>query len=202
VFAGGALELRTPRLRLRPLRDDDRAAIVDMHAHPDVWQVFGDDPADVTAGAQRLVTAFLDADPSQGDAPWAIEPVDHLVDVDGRAAAGIVGLVGLSPTRIHPPFAHRVEPCVEISWRLARPWWGQGIVTEGAATCLAHGRDRLGLPEVVAFTSASNDRSRAVMVRLGMLPDPSADFEHPNLPIGDPRRSHVVYRTNWGPEGI
>ncbi len=37
------------------------------------------------------------------------------------------------------------------------------------------------------------------MTRLGMLRDASADFEHPRVPVGDPRRRHVVFRTNWAP---
>ena len=185
--------MRTPRLVLRPLRADDRAAIANVHAHPDVWQVFGDDPAEVTQGAQRFVDTFLDRDPAQAQAPWAIEPLER---DDG--AAGLIGIVGLWPTSWAPPFPHD-DPCVEIGWRLARPWWGQGMVTEAAATCLAHAHDHLGLHEVVAYTSQDNSRSQAVMTRLGMLRDAAADFDHPRVPAGDARRRHVVYRTNWAP---
>ena len=144
-----------------------------------------------------FLNTFLDRDPAAGEAPWAIELDTDLTDLAGRPPAGLVGIVGLWPTGFDPPFAHRADPCIEIGWRLARPWWGQGLVTEAAATCLAHGRDALGLPEVVAFTSAGNQRSRAVMTRLGMLPDTDADFDHQRLPADDPRRRHVVYRTNW-----
>lgn len=162
-----------------------------------MWQVFGDDPATVAEAAIRFLSAFVDRDPVAGQAPWAIEPETGLTDAAGRPPAGLVGVVGLWPTSLDPPFVHRADPCIEIGWRLARPWWGQGLVTEAAATCLAHGREALALPEVVAFTSAGNERSRAVMTRLGMLPDPGADFDHPRLAEGDPRRRHVVYRTNW-----
>ena len=178
---------------LRPLRAEDRAAIADLHSHPDVWRVFGDDPIDVTAGAQRFVDAFLERDPAQGPAPWAIEPVVRQDD-----GTGLIGIVGLWPTPWEPPFPHH-EPCVEIGWRLARPWWGHGVVTEAAATCLAQAHDRLGLDEVVSYTSQDNLRSQAVMTRLGMLRDDSADFDHPRVPDGDPRRRHVLYRTNWAP---
>jgi RimJ/RimL family protein N-acetyltransferase len=184
-----ASQLRTPRLVLRPLRDDDRSAVADLHAHPDVWQVFGDDPADVTSAAQRFVASFIGRDPAAGDAPWAIEPAE--------GPSVLIGIVGLWPMSWEPPFAHWVDPCIEIGWRLARPWWGRGLVTEAAATCLADAEARLGLPEVVAYTSHDNVRSQGVMTRLGMLPDPDAGFDHPRVPPGDPRRRHVVFRTNW-----
>ncbi|HEX7430635.1 MAG TPA: hypothetical protein VF293_00450 [Candidatus Limnocylindrales bacterium] len=32
------------------------------------------------------------------------------------------------------------------------------------------------------------------MDRLGMHRDPSDDFDHPNLPMDHPLRSHVLYR--------
>jgi RimJ/RimL family protein N-acetyltransferase len=193
---------RTRRLTMRPLEVSDRDAIARLHGHPDVWQVYGDDRAAVTRAAQRFLDRFIGKDPARGLAPWAIEPAGGLRDADGNSAGGLVGVVGLWPTAIGPPFSHRARPCIEIGWRLARPWWGQGLVTEAAATCLSQARDELGLPEVVAFTSEGNERSRAVMVRLGMIPDPGATFDHPRVPDGDLRRRHVVYRTNWAPRRV
>jgi hypothetical protein len=34
------------------------------------------------------------------------------------------------------------------------------------------------------------------MERIGMSRDLAGDFEHPNLPPGDPLRPHVLYRLN------
>jgi RimJ/RimL family protein N-acetyltransferase len=200
--SGSTAPTRTPRLVLRQLAPDDLGSIQDMHAHPDVWRAYGDDPVAVTGQAQRLLDSFLGRDPERGEAPWAIEPHSSVRDAAGRKANGLIGIVGLSPTTFTPPFTHRARPCVKIAWRLARSWWGKGLVTEAAATCLAHGRDGLGLAEVVAYTSAGNERSRAVMIRLGMVPDPEAAFEHPRVAPGDPRRRHVVYRTNWAPRRL
>jgi RimJ/RimL family protein N-acetyltransferase len=46
----------------------------------------------------------------------------------------------------------------------------------------------------VSFTSAANERSRAVMERIGMSHDPADDFDHPGLAEDDPLRRHVLYR--------
>ncbi|MNT37773.1 hypothetical protein D3C72_1739290 [compost metagenome] len=45
----------------------------------------------------------------------------------------------------------------------------------------------------MAFTVTGNLRSRAVMDRLGMKPDPDL-FDHPAVPPGSPLRAHVLYR--------
>ena len=83
---------------------------------------------------------------------------------------------------------------MEIGWRLARPAWGHGYATEAARAAAAFAFGTLGLDELVSFTTAGNERSRAVMRRLGMTHDPADDFDHPALAAGDPLRRHVLYR--------
>jgi len=159
--------------------------------------VFDDEPFAAAVAAARFVDLFEGRDPAACEAPWAVEPLPGVVTDEGESADELIGVVGVWRTTFEPPFRYRGEHCHEIGWRLAREWWGRGLVTEAAATCLQHART-LGIPEVVAFTSVGNRRSRAVMERLGMRRDDSADFDHPRVREGDPRRQHVVYRTNWG----
>jgi RimJ/RimL family protein N-acetyltransferase len=69
---------------------------------------------------------------------------------------------------------------------------------------LAYGFTLLQLGEVVAHTTAHNERSRAVMQRLGMTHDPLDDFDAPWYQPGHPRRRFVVYRitaTEWARRG-
>jgi ribosomal-protein-alanine N-acetyltransferase len=56
------------------------------------------------------------------------------------------------------------------------------------------GFDELGLDEIVSFTARRNDRSIAVMERIGMRRDPADDFDHPRVAAGNPLRPHVLYR--------
>ncbi len=84
-------------------------------------------------------------------------------------------------------------PAVEVGWRLARHAWGHGYASEAAGAVVKHGFARLGLDEIVAFTARANLRSQAVMERLGMVRDPSRDFDHPKLSADHPLRPHVVY---------
>lgn len=83
---------------------------------------------------------------------------------------------------------------MEIGWRLAYPFWGQGYATEGALACLKYGFETLKLQEIVSFTATQNTRSRAVMERIGMHHNLKEDFYHPNLSEGHWLRRHVLYR--------
>jgi ribosomal-protein-alanine N-acetyltransferase len=59
---------------------------------------------------------------------------------------------------------------------------------------MTDGFERLGLDEIVSFTTTTNERSQRVMQKLGMHRDPAEDFDHPALPEGSPLRRHVLYR--------
>jgi RimJ/RimL family protein N-acetyltransferase len=107
-----------------------------------------------------------------------------------RRGSTFVGFVGLNI----PTFAAPFTPCVEIGWRLAAEYWGQGLATEGAKAAVRYGFERLGLAELVAFTVPANFRSRRVMEKLGMTCDPGENFDHPRLPAGHPLGRHVLYR--------
>jgi RimJ/RimL family protein N-acetyltransferase len=66
---------------------------------------------------------------------------------------------------------------VEAGWRLARSVWGQGYATEAALAVVTFGFESLALPEVLAVTAATNRRSQAVMLRIGM----TRVGVHPNM---------------------
>lgn len=101
-----------------------------------------------------------------------------------------IGFIGLS----HIPFEAHFTPAVEVGWRLASAYWGQGYATEGARASLEAAFTELGLSEIVSITAPANLRSRRVMERIGMSRDPAEDFDHPRLSEGDPLRRHVLYR--------
>jgi len=109
-----------------------------------------------------------------------------------------IGFVGL----LIPPADLHFKPCVEIGWRLARPFWGQGLATEAARLSLRVGFEALGLQEIVAMTQLRNMRSRAVMERLGMRESPEDEFDHPSVPEGSHARRSCLYRlprSRWTP---
>ena len=172
-------ELRTPRLWLRPWRAEDREPFSILNADPAVMEYLPSvlTPAESNGLADRIETHFL----KHGFGLWAAE-------LPGTSP--FIGYVGLAI----PSFQAHFMPCIEIGWRLARPYWGNGYATEGARAALHFGFGQLGLREIVSFTVPANVRSRRVMERLGMQHSPSDDFDYPELPRLHLLRRHVLYR--------
>ena len=175
----------TPRLLLRPWRDEDVDAFAAMFEDPAVMEFL---PAQTDRAAIEAIVGRVRAHfDAHGFGWWAAEL---------KRTGAFIGFIGLSRV----PFEAHFTPAVEVGWRLASTHWGQGYATEGARAALAAGFTQLGLGEIVSFTVPANARSWRVMERIGMTRDPADDFDHPRLSDGDPLRRHVLYRisrTHW-----
>lgn len=173
-----AFSLHTPRLVLRQWQPGDRAPFAALNADAEVMRHF---PAPLTRGqSDAMADRMHQLIEERGWGFWAAE---H------RDSGELMGFIGLHIPAPDLP----CSPCVEIGWRLARPFWGQGLASEGAHAALAHGFGALCLPSIVSFTALSNLRSQAVMQRLGMQRE-AHDFEHPALAEGHALRRHCLYR--------
>jgi RimJ/RimL family protein N-acetyltransferase len=91
--------------------------------------------------------------------------------VEGRDGV-FLGYVGA----IRQPASHPLGQHADIGWRLVREAWGQGFASEAAAAALRDVFARSGSSEILAYTSADNARSQAVMRRLRLERDASRDF--------------------------
>jgi RimJ/RimL family protein N-acetyltransferase len=172
-------ELETPRLRLRAWRDEDLPAFAAMNADPEVMRYF---PKPLSRKSSDALAELIRGNMTKhGWGLWA---------VDVKSGPGFAGFVGLAV----PVFNAHFTPAIEIGWRLARECWGRGYATEGAQAVVTFAFGRLNLAEVVSFTVVDNERSRAVMERLGMTRKPAEDFDHPMIAAGSPVRRHVLYR--------
>lgn len=170
--------LRTERTLLRRWQADDLRPFAEMNADPEVMEYFPAtlSPVESDAMVERIGQLFDAA----GFGLWALE-------VDGRFA----GFTGLNQTTFDTPMG----PHVEIGWRLARWAWGHGYASEAAAEVLRDGFQRVGLTDVYSFTTVTNERSQAVMRRIGLHRRPELDFDHPRTP-GWWGQRHVVYHVN------
>ena len=171
--------LTTERLVLRPWRDEDRPGFAALNADPHVVEFLPNPLSREQSDAVVLQVRQHFA--QHGFGFW---PDEAPGNVELNASMGLN----------HVPFEAHFTPKIEIGWRLAHAYWGQGYATEAARAALRYGFERLELNEIVAFTAPANQRSRNVMERLGMRRDPADDFEHPDLEPGHPLRPHVLYR--------
>lgn len=172
--------IRTERLLLRRWRQEDRAPFAALNADPVVREQFqGTMTADESDAFIQRIEAHWD---EHGWGLWAVE-------VPG--VAPFIGFVGLWP-------ADDVigAPKVEVGWRMAREHWGHGYASEAACAALRFGFEELGLDEIVSFTVPQNGRSWRVMERIGLIRDPSRDFDHPRVdPVAYPHLvRHIFYR--------
>lgn len=164
-------------LILRQWKDSDLEPYAAMNANAEVMRYF---PAlltkEETAASLKRQRRAID---EHGWGLWAVE-------VDGVFA----GFTGLNA----PSFTAHFTPCTEIGWRFRREFWGRGLACRAAREALRFGFESLKLAEIVAFTSATNVRSRRLMERLAFERDAGGDFDHPSIPEGHALRCHVLYR--------
>lgn len=155
----GRTIIETERLTLRTFLAADLPNFALLHANPEVMRYLGGMLLDrsttdgIAAGAQRAFAAT-------GIGKIAVER---------RADGAFLGMCGLSVESWYPDD-------VEIGWRLARQYWGEGYATEAGAAWIEHAFDRLGVSRVISVTDVPNLRSIAVMKRLGMRLDHYAEL--------------------------
>ena len=101
-----------------------------------------------------------------------------------------IGVVGL----IHCDTSLPVAPNIEIAWRIAKEYWGQGFAVEASKKCLEIGFNEFKLNEIIALTAKINKKSERVMQKLGMINNGNEDCYHPKLLKEHPLSLHVLYR--------
>lgn len=170
--------IETERLILRGWTDADREPYAEIMVHPDVGIWLGG--PFTRPQAHERVDRFIASLAETGLGRLAIER-----KTDGR----LIGHCGLA----HSPETEPVPQGLEIGWALAPDAWGAGYAVEAARAVVADGFARTAAPEIWAFTGEANQRSQAVMQRLGMVRAAERDFDHPLLAADHPLRRHIVY---------
>jgi len=171
--------IETPRLILRQYREADRAAFRAMVADPEVMHDYG------APMGQDEADAFFERRRAQIETDrfgkWAVE----------RRSDGVfLGFVGVS--LVYPGLP--IAPGLEIGWRLARAAWGFGYAAEAARASMTDTFERTGATEILSFTQPHNDRSLAVMRRLGFRRDAARDFTYET---GLPAVLYAMAKSNW-----
>jgi RimJ/RimL family protein N-acetyltransferase len=149
----------TERLLLRPFREEDWPAWAEMNADPEVMEFLGspltrEQSDDIARAVNRR---------------HAIDGTGFLA-IERRSDGAFLGAGGLQ----HEPW---YPDDMELGWRLARRYWGNGYATEAALSWLQYAFTELELPKVISITDAPNAKSIAVMKRIGMTFDHTAELE-------------------------
>ncbi len=173
--------LETGRLILHNCEESDRELFFEINSDPRVLEFF---PFQRSRNdADTIFNLIRGTSPEDG--------MDFFV-LELKETGDPVGFAGLSKPKLQPILP---PDAVEIGWRLSARHWGKGFATEAAAAILRHAFQTLGLQEIVSLSVKGNDRSEAVMRRIGMQRDADDDFDHPHVPDSHPQlRRHILYR--------
>ncbi|MGX5172509.1 GNAT family N-acetyltransferase [Aliikangiella sp. IMCC44653] len=170
--------LKTDRLLLRQWTEDDFLPFAEMCSDKDVMEHFPKLLS--TQESNEMGRKILSLISERGWGFWALEIPNK---------QKFIGFAGLHTPKGNMPFS----PCVEVGWRLAKQYWGKGYATEAAREALKFAFINLNLKEVVSFTTQANNRSKAVMEKIGMI-DSKQNFMHPGIDLSHPQCEHVLYK--------
>lgn len=151
IVARAARTRLTGRLRLEPASRRHAGDLWLLHQDPAVAAWY--DGRWTVLAAQRKAAELDEAWERDGVSKWMAYR-----RADGRLA----GRGGLSRAQVDG------QQRLEIGWVVQSALWGHGYATEIGRAGLAFAFGELGAQQVVAFTEPHNQRSRAVMRRLGM----------------------------------
>ncbi|MGV3490683.1 MAG: GNAT family N-acetyltransferase [Devosia sp.] len=175
----GRTIIETERLLLRGFRRSDLPHFAQMHTDAEVMEFLGARPLEpaITDGIAAAAQRAFDRD---GNGKIAVER---------KSDGAFLGMAGLSIEDEWYP------DDVEVGWRLARPYWGHGYATEAAAAWLNHAFEVRRVPRVISVADVPNHRSIAVMQRLGLTFDHTADLPYEGSTF--PAVIYAITAENW-----
>ena len=142
--------LETPRLLLRPFREQDLDAYAAICADPEVVRYIGDGRPLTRDQTWRHMAMIVGHWRLRGYGNWAVED---------RQSHAWMGRIGFWNPEGWPGF--------ELGWMLGRMYWGRGLATEGARVALDYAFSVLDQPHVISPIQPGNSRSIRVAEKLG-----------------------------------
>ncbi len=154
--------IRTSRLLLRPFQAADLPQYAAGNADPGVMRYLGGPIHRAESDRQAF------------GANRSLELMRYgKIAIERLGDGAFVGMCGLSCEPWYPND-------LELGWRLLPQHTGHGYATEAARAWLGYAFDVLDVPRVISIADVPNLKSIAVMQRLGMTRDHTADLEAPS----------------------
>lgn len=172
------VRLETPRLILRPWREDDLADMFAYASVDGVGQMAGWKPHESMEESQRILRNFID-----GGKTFAL-----VLKETGRVV-GSLGIEKQNPAEYdHPELLGR-----ELGYVLSRDYWGRGLVPEAVRAVIDYCFDVLKLDFLTCAHFMHNDRSRRVIEKAGFSYLKDIEYET-QLGISQQSRLYILYR--------
>ncbi len=143
--------LETQRLRLRELQESDAEDIHAMRSDESVMQFIGRARSTSSNDARELIERIQNEKTNTEAITWGItiKPDETLI--------GTIGLYRLKKEHFRG----------EIGYLLAKPFWGNGYMSESVVRVLKHAFESLGFHSIEADINPANSASKRVLDRAG-----------------------------------
>ncbi len=146
--------LETNRLLFRDHQPEDLEHFCDMEADPDVRRFVGGMPRSRHAAEKKFRDVYL-------------RPIRNRLGLWAtifKPEQRYIGYCG-----IYPHFGPGGPIAGEgvLAFYLAKPYWNRGLATEAGEAFVRFGFDELGLSRIIASAEVGNERSVAVLKKLG-----------------------------------
>ncbi|WP_221568074.1 GNAT family N-acetyltransferase [Alkalihalobacillus sp. TS-13] len=144
-------ELRTERLKLRPLKKGDLSNLMKIFSDPIAMKHY---PSTKTEQqAEEWIEWTHNNYNAYNVGLWAVELLE---------TGEFAGQCGIVPQKINS------EVMMEIGYLFIREHWGKGYATEAALACLNYGFEKCRYPKLISLIAPENSPSSAVAKRIGM----------------------------------
>ncbi|GAB2778551.1 GNAT family N-acetyltransferase [Amycolatopsis magusensis] len=152
--------IHTERLILRPLRLDDREAVVRIQSDPETNR-FNPDPPDVRQAGKQFEYWL---------SHWEEHGYGYFAVVEA-ATGEVAGVGGVQSKEMHD------EQLVNLYYRFRPQSWGKGYATEMARAAVEWAERALPDRPVVISVALVNEPSRRVAEKLGFTPYLEEDYQ-------------------------
>ena len=142
--------LRTARLSLRPLDDDDAAALHRIWTKEAVRRFVWEGALVPPSRTTRIIAASQELFAAKGYGLWGV----HTAESDD-----LIGFAGF--------WQFRDPPELELLFGLDEPRWGQGYATELGEAVVRYGIETLGMTEIRASADVGNTAMVHALEKLG-----------------------------------
>lgn len=175
--------LESPRLVLRPWRQEDLADFYAYASVPGVGECAGWPHHTDIQVSQRILESFI--------ADKNVFALQH------RTSGRVIGSFGVHPSWANAHAQYAPLQCKEIGYVLAKEHWGQGLATE-AARCVLHWLfEDVGLQAVTVGHFVENDRSRRVIEKCGFTYVDDSVFHARQLGMDFAEKRYILLRENY-----
>jgi len=171
--------LETPRLLLRPWREEDAEDLYTYARDPEVGPPAGWPPHTSAENSREIIRNILSA------------PETYAVCLKETGKA--VGSVGL-----HRNDLAEGDDEYELGYWIGKPFWGQGMIPEASRELLRYAFEELGMARIWCGYYDGNTKSRRVQEKLGFLYHHTTEGLEVRQ-LGEIRTGHVMLMTreNW-----